>query len=165
MPILVDGNNLMHRLPRNQRTRAGVRDLVLRQTRQERITVTVVFDGPPPDSGPEKEHLGAVTIRYSGGRSADAVILSTLPERGAKDWTVVTDDRSLADRARDRGAGIRRLDEWLGRPGRPKRAPKRPYQRPIGRRELEDWEEAFAHRPEEPDRAPKVVLSKRRRRR
>ena len=62
MPILVDGNNLLHRLPRGSRSRADVRRLVLGAIRHERMAVVVVFDGPPPAGSPEVESLGSATV-------------------------------------------------------------------------------------------------------
>jgi hypothetical protein len=52
MPLLLDGNNLLHRIPGPPRSRAEVRRLVLEVTRHERLAVVVVFDGPPPAGSP-----------------------------------------------------------------------------------------------------------------
>ena len=113
MPILIDGNNLLHRLPRHDRSREQVRRLVLDACRRERMKVAVVFDGPPPAGGRVREELGAVTVVYAGTRSADDVIIGRLPGgAAARDWVVVTDDRELQQRARDKGAAIRTLAEW-----------------------------------------------------
>jgi hypothetical protein len=113
MPILLDGNNLLHRL-RGAHGRADVRHQVLDACRGQRRRVTVVFDGPPPSGTPARESLGPVTVVYSGARPADDVIVSRVPAgpRG-REWVVVTDDRGLARRARARGASIRSLADWL----------------------------------------------------
>ena len=105
MPIIVDGNNLLHRLPTTSRPRAEVRRLVLETTRHERIAIVVVFDGPPPTGSPSEESLGSVTVVYAGKAVADDVMIGRLPTgRAASQWAVVTDDRGLAERARGRGA-------------------------------------------------------------
>lgn len=99
MPWLVDGDNLLGAWPGRARTAAERQALALELralANRERRRIVVVFDGAP--SGPAP----GVDVEYSGaGRSADDCILARL--RAAADpagWTVVTNDRSLADRCR-----------------------------------------------------------------
>jgi len=142
MPLLIDGNNLLHRLPKPSRTRSGVRALVLEATRHERMSVVVVFDGPPAAGSPEHEALGRVAIVYSGAASADEVILGRIPAgRSARQWVVVTDDRALADRVRERGAATRTLGEWSARP-RPA-PPRTRTEAKLSSREVAEWERVF----------------------
>jgi uncharacterized protein YaiI (UPF0178 family) len=143
MPLLVDGNNLMHSLPRKHADRGEVRRLVLDACRNERMRVTVVFDGPPPVGAPTRELLGSVTVVYSGSASADDVILRHVPAgTSAREWVVVTDDRGLAERARRRGAQVRSVGAWHrprgARPHAPTRQPK------LSSREVAEWEEFFS---------------------
>jgi predicted RNA-binding protein with PIN domain len=146
MPIILDGNNLLHRLPRVDRSRAAVRREVLDATRHEKVSVTVVFDGPPPAGAPAREHLGQVTIVYSGAQTADDVIVGMLPSGGAaKQWSVVTDDRGLADRVRARGATSRQLAEWQRRRKTPPPAGRR-IESKLSSREVAEWEDYFSHR-------------------
>jgi hypothetical protein len=113
MPILVDGNNLLHRLPPGQQSRSAVRQLTLDLVRRESVHVSLVFDGPPPPGTPARESLGRLTIVYSGSNSADDTIVRFLPHGApARGWVVVTDDRQLADRVRAIGATVRSLDRW-----------------------------------------------------
>ena len=146
MPILIDGNNLLHRLPRSQRSRADVRTQVLEITRRETLSVIVVFDGPPPTGAPARESLGKVTVVYSGSRAADDVIIGLLPGGAeAKQFSVVTDDRGLADRARERGAKVRRLAEWRGR--KKQEPPRRStFESKLSSHDVADWENFFAGR-------------------
>jgi len=143
MPIIIDGNNLLHSLPDHERSREVVRRRVLDTVRHEEIRLTVVFDGPPPAGSPEIEHLGRVSVHYSGQSSADDVILRLLPPRGrASEWVVVTDDRALGSRVRERGAQVRTLNEWRSR--RPKKT-RHPSPGPkLSSREIGDWEIYFA---------------------
>lgn len=142
MPLILDGNNLLHSLPRGQRSREEVRKQVLEVVRRQALSVTVVFDGPPPDPSPEVERLGRVTIRYSGRKAADEVILALLPVRATNQWVIVTDDRELRERARAKGAQVRSLAEWAAR--------RKPPRRIVGRepklssREVADWEAYFS---------------------
>jgi len=145
MPLLIDGNNLLHRLPKSSRTRSAVRSLVLEATRHERMSVVVVFDGPPAPGSPSHEVLGRVAIVYSGATSADDVIVGRIPAgRSARQWVVVTDDRALADRARQRGAAVRTLGEWSARP-RPA-PPKARTEPKLSSDEVAVWEKLFKDR-------------------
>ncbi len=143
MPVVIDGNNLLHSLPRDQRSRASVRHAALELVRNEGVRITVVFDGSPPPGTPEVEHLGRVCVRYSGPTTADDVILGLLPPRGsASEWIVVTDDRELRERVRERGAALRKLSEWSARKARAPRHPVREAK--LSPHEIEDWEDYFS---------------------
>ena len=147
MPILLDGNNLLYSLPTANRSRAAVRRLVLDATRNQRMSVTVVFDGPPPAGSPAEELLGRALVIYSGSRSADEVILSRVPAgRAARQWIVVTDDRGLGQRARQRGASVKALRQWQVRPR--KTPAGRRVEPKLSSREVSEWEEFFRGRGE-----------------
>lgn len=165
MPILIDGNNLLHSLPPHQRSREAVRQKVLDQSRREKISVTVVFDGPPPDGSPEVEHLGQVTIIYSGPCSADDVIIDRLPTGGtARSWFVVTNDRNLSIRVRERGASIRSLTQWTGRRGA-KTPPGKPRPKPrLRSSEVHQWEKELSEGKDTENEGPTRVFRPRRRR-
>ena len=165
MPIVIDGNNLLHSLPPDQRSRAAVRQRVLDQSRHEKISVTVIFDGPPPDGSPATEHLGQVTILYSGHASADDAIISRLPSGGAaRSWSVVTNDRALAARVRERGASIRNLAQWTGRRGAKVRPGKPRPKPPLRAKEVEQWEKEFTKGTEPENDGPARVFKAKRRR-
>ncbi len=143
MPVVVDGNNLLHSLPCGGRGRDDVRRQALETVRREGLQLTVVFDGPPPSGSPGVEHLGRVTVRYSGSATADEVILGLLPEGGAaSQWVVVTDDRGLRHLARQRGANVRSLAQWQRRRRTP---PRRASLEPrLSSSEIAEWETFFA---------------------
>jgi hypothetical protein len=145
MPVVIDGNNLLHSLPGGGRSRDEVRRQALEAVRGEGLRVTVVFDGPPPQGSPEIEHLGRVTVRYSGSAAADDVILGLIPAgAAASEWAVVSDDRGLRDRSRRRGAAVRSLAEWRRRrPPPPRRARQEPR---LSSHEIAEWEAFFASR-------------------
>lgn len=149
MPILVDGNNLLHRLAMSERSRTAVRKQVLDVTRYETVSVTVVFDGPPPAGAPTRESLGRVTVVYAGTRTADDVIVGMIPSGGAaSQWSVVTDDRGLASRVKDRGGKVRTLAEWRAR--RRQKSPTRPrVESKLSSREVSEWESFFSTSPED----------------
>jgi predicted RNA-binding protein with PIN domain len=143
MPVIIDGNNLLHSLPSQEQNRDSVRRRALDTVRHGGMSLTVVFDGPPPVGSSDPEHLGRLTVRYSGGSSADDLILRLLPRSGrATEWVVVTDDRALRDRVRERGAQVRTLSEWRSRrPRKPRRVSREPK---LSSREVADWEAYFS---------------------
>ena len=143
MPVIVDGNNLLHSLPSHQRDRASVRHEALDTARHEEMSLTVVFDGPPPSGSSDTEHLGRVTIRYSGAASADELILRLLAKQGgASSWVVVTDDRELGAKARDRGAKVRTLREWRSRKSRKRKS--KTTEPKLSSHEVADWQAYFS---------------------
>ena len=143
MPVVVDGNNLLHSLPPQHRSRADVRRHALDLVRRESLQVVVVFDGPPPQGSPATEHLGRVTVRYSGAAAADDVIIEMVPAgREASQWVVVTDDRALRARARSKGTSVRTLAEWRGRRPAARRSSQESR---LSSHEIAQWEEFFAH--------------------
>ncbi|NOZ77636.1 MAG: hypothetical protein GXP48_00375 [Acidobacteria bacterium] len=143
MPFLIDGNNLMHALPAGRRSRDAVRQMMLDLARRERISITLVFDGPPATGVPERENLGRVTVIYSGASSADDVLIRLLPQRPAvQSWTLVTDDRELTARARNAGARTRRLSEWRHKLTGVIRPGGKP-EKTLSEAEIHEWEDYF----------------------
>jgi predicted RNA-binding protein with PIN domain len=142
MPVLLDGNNLLHRLPGKPASRADLRRLVLEACRHQRMRITVVFDGPPPEGAPPREELGAVSVVYAGSETADDVIIRSLPlGRAARDWVVVTDDRELRARARQRGARVKSVAEWSRM--KPAPPPRPRAEAKLSSREIGEWEQYF----------------------
>ena len=144
MPVIIDGNNLLHSLPNEEQNRDSVRRQALDVVRDGGMSLNVVFDGPAPEGSPDTEHLGRLTIRYSGTTSADNLILGLLRSGNASDWVVVTDDRALRDRVRERGGRVRTLDDWRSRKPRKRRHLSRETK--LSPREVSDWETFFASR-------------------
>lgn len=105
MPYLVDGSNVLGAMRVDRHGEEGKRGLVrllAAFARAKKTRVTCVFDGPEPPSF--AKHLGAVSVVFSGGKSADDVII----ERAAngRGWSVVTSDRGLAARVQRRQVEI-----------------------------------------------------------
>jgi hypothetical protein len=103
---VIDGDNLLGTWPGRSRSDADKRALVRevdRLTRREKRRIVVVFDGVAPPG----VSYGADVLFSGPGRKADALILELL--RGESDkrgWTVITNDRSLADQCRYVGARV-----------------------------------------------------------
>lgn len=115
MPYLVDGDNLLGTWPGRRRDDEARRVLAFELARLSRRIgkrVVVLFDGADPEGmslGPD--------VSFSGpGRSADDRILGLLRrEADPRGWTVVTSDRSLADRCRHLGSRTERSDRFRKR--------------------------------------------------
>lgn len=143
MPIAIDGNNLLHSLPKEDRSRSEVRRRALEIVRSDGLQVILVFDGPPSSGIPETEHLGLLTVLYAGSVSADTVLLDLIPEGDrAATWIVVSDDRELCARVRSRGGQVRSLADWRGRqPAKPRRST---YEPRLSSHDVADWEAFFS---------------------
>ena len=105
MAWLIDGSNVlgaMHVDRHGEEGKRGLVRLLAGFARANRTRVTCIFDGPEPASF--AWHLGAVSVVFSAGRSADDVIA----ERAAqgRGWSVVTSDRGLANRVQRRQVEI-----------------------------------------------------------
>jgi len=101
MPWLIDGSNVLGVMRTDRHSDTAKRALVQQLAsfaRAKRTRVTCIFDGPEPPSF--ARHLGAVTVVFSGTRSADDIIV----ERAAtgRGWSVVTSDNGLAARVQRR---------------------------------------------------------------
>jgi len=144
MPILIDGNNLMHTLDGASRSRTAVRRLTLERIRHERMRVYLVFDGPAPEGSSRSEELGHLTIIYSGTSSADDLIVKRLPHGpSASNWTVITNDRGLSQRVKSLGAKVRKIDEWKTKKI-PKRRSKPLPEAKLSSHDIDDWQAFFA---------------------
>lgn len=123
--LLIDGNNLLHALSKTA-TAAPASALIgrLRGVIPAAVTIELVFDGPP-ERGLRNERIAAgVVVRYSGGRTADSVIVTMIEDvrlldgaEGTSTLLVVTDDRDLRHGARLRGARTAGSAWLLGRLG------------------------------------------------
>ena len=121
--LVVDGTNLLYALSRGAE-RQPPAALVgrLRAIIPAPVAIELVFDGPP-ERGLRGERIASgVRVRYSGARSADAVVLSLADDAAAAGGAeatagilVVTDDRDLRNRLRVRGARSAGTSWLIGR--------------------------------------------------
>lgn len=118
MPILIDGHNLIPKIPGMSLSMLDDEDLLIKMLvnycRVSRKQVTVFFDNAPP--GTEKsKHFGSLKVYFvREGRSADSAIISMLRglRKKAKNWTVVSSDRELQRNAMSLGARIISSEEF-----------------------------------------------------
>jgi hypothetical protein len=110
--LLIDGTNLLHALSR----RGGPLPAVavtgrLRALVPPGVAVTLVLDGGPAPGGTDRRLTSGIDVRYSGRRSADA-LLGDLAAAAPEGTLVVTDDNALAAGLRAAGARTARTS-WL----------------------------------------------------
>lgn len=118
MPILIDGHNLIGRLPMLSLQDPDdeeklVRLLVSYRARSGR-SVTVVFDSGSEFALPQTRRQGGVEVVFAPhGGSADAVIaLRVQRSRDPRSWLVVTSDRGLAEGVTRQGARVQSAEAF-----------------------------------------------------
>lgn len=138
MPRIVDGDNLLGSWPGRARSDGARRELareIFRWSHASHRRTVIIFDGPDPPVPPPTGD-----VHYSGsGKSADDRILEFLRDQpDPRGWTLVTNDRSLADQARYLGARIERCDSF-----RRQLLARGEKKKPEGPVDVEDWLEFF----------------------
>ena len=152
MPYLVDGNNLMGRAAARglggAADRRGVVAALAALAAWRGGRFTVVFDGAPDAHFARDVALGPVRVEFAAPRSADDRILARVrAARNPRDLTVVTDDRALAAAARDLGARVAGVNEFLDRLASGGRAAG--GKGDPGRVDVAFWEDYFKRESEE----------------
>jgi hypothetical protein len=128
--LLVDGTNLLHAMTRGPGDRQPPAAVIgrLRAVVPKETDITLVFDGPP-EPGVRNERIAAgLTVRFSGRRTADEVLLSLVndaatwsdAEGGAASVLVVSDDRDLRAAIHRRGGRSAGTHWLIGRLDRPR---------------------------------------------
>jgi hypothetical protein len=110
--LLIDGTNLLHAMSRAaDRTPASAVIARLRGVAPGDIAIELIFDGAAERNLRGERIAPGLTVRYSGPRTGDELLLSLVDEvraEGGLDATgrvlVVSDDRELAFGLRQRGA-------------------------------------------------------------
>jgi hypothetical protein len=121
--LLIDGSNLLHALSRTSGA-APPAALIgrIRGAVPAAVAIELVFDGPA-ERGLRNERIASgLTVRYSGPRTGDAVIIGLIDDvrlldgaDGTATLLVVTDDRDLRHGSRLRGARTAGSAWLLGR--------------------------------------------------
>jgi predicted RNA-binding protein with PIN domain len=117
MPFIVDGNNVMGQTPGWHRDKAGARLGLLKRlaafARLRNARVTAVFDGAADQQFPEGSAFKGVKILYArrGSTADDRIVELVESSRDPRGIMVVTSDRQLSFRVRQRGASVLRSGE------------------------------------------------------
>lgn len=117
---IIDGFNLVHKIPTVKKSNEPRRDLINyilnnKLTGSLNNKVIVAFDGYPPDNF-SWQGQGNLKVVFSGELSADAVIMRRLQNMPNKpEVVVVSDDREIRDAAKLAGAKICRTGDFIHR--------------------------------------------------
>jgi predicted RNA-binding protein with PIN domain len=112
MPILIDGHNLIGKLPGLSLEDADDEEQLIRLLQSHRArtgkSITVVFDPGTTFALSQSVRLGGVEVVFAPhGSSADAVISRRVRRaRDRRGWLVVTSDRELAAQVSHQGARV-----------------------------------------------------------
>ena len=150
MPYLVDGNNLAHALGLSNDGLAD-RQAVAREVsafcQSQGASATIVFDGPSGEGPQRPGDTSRVRILFSGKQSADEAILKLISGSSTpKDFTVVTSDKSLGDKAKHRGASVEKAHQFARRLKRPSGGGSTPSGKPMvteSAAQIEAWLSVF----------------------
>jgi hypothetical protein len=159
MPLLLDGNNVLHALAGEglDATRLALCNY-LRETFANRDDVHVVFDGPSR-GGPRAQDFipHGIRLTYSGGTPADQLVIRAIEVDSApRRLTVVSTDRQIRAAARRRRCASLTSEEFserlrteIERPS-PAAPPEPPEKREgLSPEQTESWLEEFGIEPEE----------------
>lgn len=120
MPYLIDGHNLIPRLPgmhlADLDDEARLIEMLQEFCRLQRKQAEVFFDNAPP-GGARLRSFGLVMARFvRQGRTADQAIYERLERlgRAARNWTVVSSDRAVQASARARQAQVLPSEAFAG---------------------------------------------------
>ena len=143
MPVIIDGNNLLHSLPTPERNRADVRRRALDQVRHEAMQVFLVFDGPPPVGSPVQEHLGrahgAILRRRQRRRSSSSNWFPRPADLHRSGWWSLMIVRFATEPA----ARAPLFGRWPSGAPRPPKATVA-YESKLSSHDIADWENYFS---------------------
>lgn len=99
--IIIDGNNLMHKIPHIKDSRNAVVEAVRSRVKKN---VVFVFDGPGDDTA---------NVRFSGSSKADDIIRQYIEvNSGNTDLTIVSSDNEITDLAKVCSCNIIRSEDF-----------------------------------------------------
>jgi predicted RNA-binding protein with PIN domain len=152
MPILIDGHNLVGRLPSlsledpdDEMQLVGM--LMSYQARTGKA-ITVVFDPGGAHSLAQTRTRGRVKIVFAPhGGSADRIIKQRVQQsRNASEWLVVTSDRELVDIVARQGARVRSAEAFAAELGAPRDVSPGLREAPPSPDDVEAWLAEFEGR-------------------
>lgn len=119
MPILIDGHNLIGRLPGLSLADPDDEEKLVRLLQpfqaRRKSSLVVVFDPGITFLPAQKRRRGRIQVIYApSGSSADEVIARRVAaSRNPSEWLVVTNDQALASRVRRFGARVQSADDLV----------------------------------------------------
>jgi predicted RNA-binding protein with PIN domain len=149
MPYLIDGHNLIGRLPGIQLSDIDDEEQLVARLlefcRAGGKKVEVIFDRAAPGQAGVRTR-GAVSVRFTpAGRTADDAILKRLRQlkRAARNWTVVSSDRQVQANAREAGAAVLSSDDFAARMAAQRSAAAEDPDVQVSADEVNEWLDLF----------------------
>lgn len=145
MPVLIDGHNLIGRLPTLALDDPDDEGKLVRLLKSYRSrtgqAITVVFDAGTTSALSGTHREGGVEVVFAPpGSSADAVITRRVEKsRDPGAWLVVTSDSELANLVARRGARIMSAEALAARLLRLREAPADEEDMPLSPEEVKAW--------------------------
>ena len=152
MPILIDGHNLIGRMPAlslaDPEDERQLLELLLSYRSRTRKAVTVVFDPGGGYALPGTRRQGGVEVVFAPhGSSADQVIVRRVRHsRDPAGITVVTSDRELASEARNYGAKVKSAEAFAAEMSALAKGGSEGHDTRLSAAELEVWLALFQSR-------------------
>jgi predicted RNA-binding protein with PIN domain len=145
VPILIDGHNLIGRLPtlslQDPHDEEKLVELLKSYHARTGKAVTVVFDPGGAFNLAQTRRLGGVEVVFvPHGKSADAVIASRVrSSRNPRGWLVITSDQKLTETVMRYGARVQSAEDFASMLSRPTKAPPDWRETPPSSDEVEAW--------------------------
>ncbi|HSJ54065.1 MAG TPA: NYN domain-containing protein [Anaerolineae bacterium] len=150
MPILVDGHNLIGRLPGISLADPDDEEALVRLLSSFRArtgkAITVVFDPGVTSTLAQSRKIGGVqVVSAPHGSTADAIILRRVAQaQNRQGLTVVTSDRELAAGVERLGARVQSAEAFSAQLGQPEAQTSRKEQPPSSA-EVNEWLALFGN--------------------
>jgi uncharacterized protein len=150
---LIDGHNLIGRLPDIDLADPNDEAILIERLRRwsaasRKRRLLVIFDAGLPGGHSREFSGGPVQVLFaSSSSSADAMLLARIDAaHNPAEYTLVSDDRRIVQRARERRMPVESAADFAGRlpgeggPSEPAAAPaEKPDPGAMSQRELEEW--------------------------
>ena len=152
MPILIDGHNLIGRLPGISLQDPDDEEKLARLLSSYRSrtgkAITVVFDPGGAFALPRRRRIGGVEIHFAPhGSSADKVIQQRVHRaRNPGEWQVITSDRELAEAVGRLGARVQSAEAFASNMATPADTPPDWRETPPPPDEVDSWLALFEGR-------------------
>jgi predicted RNA-binding protein with PIN domain len=149
MPILIDGHNLIGRLPEISLQDPDDEGKLVRLLKSYRArtsrSVTVVFDPGQASALSQSRRQGGIEIVFAPpGSTADAVIARRVHQsRDPQGFRVVTSDHQLANAVAQRGASVQSAEAFAAEVSTPQDAAPEWKNLPPSSEEVEAWLSLF----------------------
>lgn len=153
MPLLIDGHNLIGKLPdlslEDPEDEEELAQRVRKYCWRHRRRATIVFDaGVPGRQSPGRPGSPVKLVFAPPGSSADTIIRARLRQaRDPAGLLVVSSDRAVQEAARAHGARVVPAEEFASRLASHPPA-QQPAEYPLSEQEVAEWLEVFEPRQE-----------------